>query len=762
MFWGSGVWQHAEEGSRALRASPVFSTMVSGPRTAVRDAWNLGPDEDVDWATYLLKAKLARVREAVAAESCVYVTFVNLTNEVVIAGDASGCRRVIEALDCHALPVPASVAIHNEAISSAHGALVDLYMHPVVEKPDVAFYSVANYGTLTLDERSLAEAMATMCCQPVDFPRLVSHVYDEGARIFLELGPLATCTRRIGRILRGRPHAAVAVNPSPGDDLDGFIRALAVLVAHRVPLDLAPLYERPVPDVVTIAPREQHAPLPAPVPEAVPEPAVLMSAVAAQAMGDSVAVPAGAAKPAVAGAVSEASVDRAPAAEGAGSAPTGKLMDLYADQLLPHRQGVARMHEAFLLTRSVAQERASSLISMQIAAGRQHLGHRQRNGEQAQRTEARQRLGRRTTRRPAALFDEAAVSAFASGDVTDCFGSDFEIYEGRRLSRIPNGDLLMMSRVLETEGEPHTVAPLAALSSEFDVPVDAWFYAGDVYAGLPPNIVLMEMALQPCGFLSAYLRSSFLDPDGDLYFRNLDGRGRVLADLDLRGKTVRNEVRLLSSTRGQGAIIQSFDFRMLCEGIPFYEGWSSFGFFPQASLERQVGIGAANETQGRQERAGGGEIVRITEVTPKHRVAPVQLTLVNEISVQAPQPGAVLLTATGRVTPEDWYFKAHFYQDPVMPGSLGVEAAYQAMVGYARARYPRFTDGVVRPDGAQELTWKYRGQITPRDSAWLVRVRMTDVDADQARARLVGSAEIWKGDTQIYQVDGLALQLCRE
>jgi len=39
---------------------------------------------------------------------------------------------------------------------------------------------------------------------------------------------------------------------------------------------------------------------------------------------------------------------------------------------------------------------------------------------------------------------------------------------------------------------------------------------------------------------------------------------------------------------------------------------------------------------------------------------------------------------------------------------------------------------------------------------------MTDVDADQARARLVGSAEIWKGDTQIYQVDGLALQLCRE
>ena len=31
------------------------------------------------------------------------------------------------------------------------------------------------------------------------------------------------------------------------------------------------------------------------------------------------------------------------------------------------------------------------------------------------------------------------------------------------------------------------------------------------------------------------------------------------------------------------------------------------------------------------------------------------------------------------IDPEDWFFACHFFQDPVMPGSLGVEAIIQAL-----------------------------------------------------------------------------------
>jgi len=764
MFWATGVWRDVNAGGRALHTSPLFSTMISGPRTTVKEYWGLDPDEDVNWTTYLLKVKVDRVRSAVAQEPKVFVTFINLVNEVVIAGDEAGCRRVMAALDCHALPVPASVAIHNEAIRGAHDALVDLYTHPVVARPEMAFYSTATYDRLELDEAGLADALATMCCQPVDFPRLVSHVYDEGARIFVELGPLATCTRRIRRILRGKPHMSIALNPSPGDDLDGVIRALAALVAHRVPVDLSVFHTQPVrqPLQITAKPGGQAATLPRKPASRGPEPLVPAPAMVTQAS----AVPApvrerapiavGVADPAVIGQRSLRSAGAGHTGSADRVTPSKGLIDLYTGHLLPQRQGAAQVHDAFLQTRNDAQIRAGSLIALQVAAGRRILAGAHPSEDTAEALTVSAHSGVAAVIHPTSLFNEGAVRAFASGDVTVCFGSDFEIYRGRRLSRIPNGDLLMIGRVMEIEGEPGTVAPPAALRSEFDIRADAWFYEGAGYPGLPPNIVLMEMAMQPCGFLSGYLRSSFLDPDADFYFRNLDGRGRVLADLDLRGKTVCDEVQLLSSTRGQGAIIQTYAFTLSCEGTAFYEGWSSFGYFSKKSLTRQSGLGADG-----QEPAGS---VPAMHLSVDRRTVPVQLQQVTEVRISEPagQSRHAYLSTAGRISPSDWFFQAHFYQDPVMPGSLGVEAAFQAMVGYARWRYPQFSDGITRQVVDHEMVWKYRGQITPEDRQWRVAVQLTDVRVDPAGVTLFGDASVWKDDVRIYQIDGMAVSLTHQ
>ena len=63
--------------------------------------------------------------------------------------------------------------------------------------------------------------------------------------------------------------------------------------------------------------------------------------------------------------------------------------------------------------------------------------------------------------------------------------------------------------------------------------------------------------------------------------------------------------------------------------------------------------------------------------------------------------------------PYDWFFTCHFYQDPVMPGSLGVEAILQAMQVFALQqdlgkdfKSPKF---VQLPN--HKTVWKYRGQI---------------------------------------------------
>ena len=70
------------------------------------------------------------------------------------------------------------------------------------------------------------------------------------------------------------------------------------------------------------------------------------------------------------------------------------------------------------------------------------------------------------------------------------------------------------------------------------------------------------------------------------------------------------------------------------------------------------------------------------------RLAQGRLRMVDQITGWWPQGGeAGLGLARGRqeVDPESWYFKAHFFQDPVQPGSLGVEALHVPYKGGAQA-----------------------------------------------------------------------------
>ena len=416
MLRAGGVWQDADRGSATFSASSLFRERVVGPKLAIREHWALPASEAMTWVSYLLKADVVKVREAIASEPRVYLTLINLDDEVVIGGEAAACSRVVAALDCHALEVPYDVAIHNEAMHSEYDRLAAVYTHKVFERPNVRFYSTSSYAPLVLEEAALAQAMATMSCHLVDFPRLVRQVYDDGARIFVELGPLATCTRRIKRILKGEPHAAVAINPSPGGDFEGVLGALALLVAHRAPVDLTALYEGEA-RIGRVDAREDVL--------LEPEPMTVLTVDTPDAL-----------------------------AEGA----------LPAEFFIRSGEWAA-MHRTFLEAREGAQRGAGAVIGLQVAASGQLLGA---PAAPASRLAAREGIA----------FTEADLRAFATGDVASCFGVDYERYRERRVPRIPNGDLQFMSRVIAIEGAPGVFQGEPGLWSEFDMPVRGWFDQG--------------------------------------------------------------------------------------------------------------------------------------------------------------------------------------------------------------------------------------------------------------------------------------------
>ena len=378
-----------------------------------------------------------------------------------------------------------------------------------------------------------------------------------------------------------------------------------------------------------------------------------------------------------------------------------------------------------------------------------------------------------------ALMNEKDITTFALGNMTDCFGPDFAIYNGRKMSRQPNSDLQLISRILRVDGTKGDFSKDVPIYAEYDVPEKAWYYLQNSNVTMPYSM-LMEIALQPCGLLGAYMGSTLQFPEMDLYLRNLDGDGETF-DLpngtDFRGKTILNKSVLTSSIAHGGTILQRYTFELSIDGHLFYKGNSSFGFFTAEALAAQAGLdkGAEIPAWYKTEQLkptdymqikldslyGKMKLFKAPENKPHYRLAEDQLNMIDELIIAKDQGqyGKGYVHATKFVHTYDWFFTCHFYQDPVMPGSLGVESILQAMQVYALQqdlgkdfKSPKFVQVA-----NHKTVWKYRGQILLSVKEMHLEVHVKTVEQRGAQLVIIAEAFLWNDKMRIYQVTDIAL-----
>ncbi|MEN0003972.1 MAG: PfaB family protein [Bacteroidota bacterium] len=384
-----------------------------------------------------------------------------------------------------------------------------------------------------------------------------------------------------------------------------------------------------------------------------------------------------------------------------------------------------------------------------------------------------------SSRSEGALMNEKDITTFALGSMEDCFGPDFAQYRSRKKSRQPNTDLQVISRIINIDGTRGDFSKNVPVIAEYDVPENAWYYQHNAHPTMPYSI-LMEIALQPCGLLGAYLGSTLQFPDTDLFLRNLDGSGQTF-DLplgtDFRGKTITNTSTLVSSIAHGETVLQRYTFELSIDGHLFYKGDASFGFFSSTALAEQVGLDKGAEipawyiTEGLQRSDymkikldslyGKMKLFKAPAGKPHYRLASDQLHLLHELIIAKGQGqfGKGYIHATKFVQPYDWFFTCHFYQDPVMPGSLGLESILQAMQVFALQQdlgkdflSPRF---VQIPH--HKTVWKYRGQIRLSVKEMHLEVHIKHIEKRAEQLVLIADAYLWNEKMRIYQVTDIAL-----
>ena len=119
--------------------------------------------------------------------------------------------------------------------------------------------------------------------------------------------------------------------------------------------------------------------------------------------------------------------------------------------------------------------------------------------------------------------------------------------------------------------------------------------------------------------------------------------------------------------------------------------------------------------------------------------------------------GLGYLRGLKRVNPKEWFFDAHFYQDPVMPGSLGLEAFIQVLKVAATERWGSGACQKLESLAVgNEHEWIYRGQLIPANKE--MRVDVSVKSYDDSKSQIVADGYLSVDGKCVYQIKNFALK----
>jgi PfaB family protein len=689
MLFSLGVWTDVESIASNLSNSELFKSRLAGPKTTIQEFWGLPiqPDSAGDfWGTFVLLTPVDSVREAIKSTSRVYLTHVNTPQEVVIGGDKQACQQLIDRLGCDAFPLPISGILHCDPVQLEYSQLKAWASLPVAEQTQINFYTAATYGQPNrLDTETMADAVATALSQSCDFPRLINQAYQDGARIFIEIGPGGSCSRWIKETLKDQHHLAFTVNSRGVSTHTAMVRAMARLSSHQASVDLSPLYvplERPrsqkslirtvvLPgaplireSILTPANREKFAGRCVKLLAAQPEqPSQTQITVADWVqplptftpqlqqidLGEALA----AVQPQLDQAEAPAITSTAQSLSPNGSSPSVSSSSQLNTMPFPNERPSEPVELSVPLSEATNPSDLAAFLNA-MDANIQTLSQHQQQitntniaflqsrqaglrqiGEmiQYQIALSQNLLGAPVESPPVppvpyvkpahVIFDEAEVLEVAQGKLANVFGKEYEVIDQLpRCTRVPMPPYLFISRVTRIDAKRGELED-CFIETEYDIPQGAWYSSN----GYMPCAVALEASHSNI-FLMSYIGIDFMT-QGKRVYRALGGTITFMDSLPREGQTMRCEVTIHDFSRMGETILFTFIHKAFVGNQQFVQMECKAGFFSDEELAKGQGIPESRLDQIMRSKAEKQQFQPLLHC-PKTRFEPADLDLLEQ------------------------------------------------------------------------------------------------------------------------------------
>jgi acyl transferase domain-containing protein/NAD(P)H-dependent flavin oxidoreductase YrpB (nitropropane dioxygenase family) len=187
----------------------------------------------------------------------------NGPRQTVIAGPSSDVRAALElaaSRGIHGRILPVSCAFHTPLVAGARDQLREVATRLLRSSPDRPVYSNLDAAPHPADPAAIAARLGEHLARPVRFAEMIEAMYQDGARVFVEVGPGSVLGPLVATILEGRPHLGVACDAAGSSGLATFLRATARLAAAGLPLELERLVRGRVQAVLDLRhlPRDEN------------------------------------------------------------------------------------------------------------------------------------------------------------------------------------------------------------------------------------------------------------------------------------------------------------------------------------------------------------------------------------------------------------------------------------------------------------------------------------------------------------------------
>lgn len=673
------AWRDRDGMYNRMKDSTLFTEDLAGECRAARATWGLKDGETVNWSLGVVAAPEQTVRAALPDFPRTYLLIVNTPDESVIGGDSDQLSRLVAKLNCRFIPLQGVTTVHCEVAEQVATPYHDLHLYPTETPEGIVYYSGVKGDSFEVTRESAAASILGQALHGINYPKVIESAYRDGVRLFLEMGPGASCSRMIGQILGDRPHLARSACFAGQDPVSVMLKMIANLIAERLPVDLSPLFD---------------------LPEA-PASILKTSGTVRVAVGGGAFDPprppvVKIETPAVAYSNSERSNDK-----------SVDSADSLIQQLAIAQQTQVEAHAAFLAVSETVTRSMAQAIALEMSL-RQALGEDApfepppsrsslvREGEIPDNVECK------------AAFNREMCFEFARGSVGRMLGREFaEVDSFPTRVRLPDEPLMLVDRIMSVEGEPRSMSN-GRVVTEHDIHPGAWYLDG----GRIPTCIAVE-AGQADLFLSGYLGIDFITR-GLAVYRLLDAVVTFHHGLPGAGETIHYDIRIERFFRQGDTWLFRFFFEATVNGEPLLsmrDGCA--GFFSQEELDAGKGIVRPaidlRPTSGirpsdwqdlvemkcegydaaQLDRLRDGDLAAcFGEKFAKLNISS-PLTIpggrmrlvhrVNEIDPNGGRCGIGIIRAEADIHPDDWFITCHFVDDRVMPGTLMYECCMHTL-----------------------------------------------------------------------------------